>query len=142
MYQVPWKLLVRYGLPVLWICNDLVRIWILLLRSFRIQILPFKSGQINKWQISNNDTAKRLLRHFKDLLRKYGVQQSKTNRKEEKLPRITQLFLSQRPDPDSYLHPDPVQLFPIQIRPGQKARNRPDPDPQYCGLPSPAKLKN
>ncbi len=123
-------------LPVLWIRNDLVRMRILLFRSLWIRIPPFKPGQINKWQISNkrNDTADRLLKHFKDFLRKYVVQQSKKNRKEEKLAKITRIFLSQRPDR--------IRIcIRIQIRPGQKAQIRLDPNPQHCGLPSPEKLK-
>jgi hypothetical protein len=75
MYQVPYLLSFWNGLQVLWIRNDLVRMRILLFRSFCIRIPPFKRGQINKWQISNkrNDTADRLLKHFKDFLRKYVV---------------------------------------------------------------------
>jgi hypothetical protein len=39
--------------PVLWIQNDLVRIWIriLLLKLFWIRILPFEPGQLNNCQI-------------------------------------------------------------------------------------------
>jgi hypothetical protein len=107
-----------------------------LFRSFWIRIQLFKPGQINKWQISNkhNDTAERLFKYFKYFLRKICSVCSNQRRIGNK-----KNYQSERSDPDPYL--DPVQLFRIQIRPGQEARNRPDPDPQHCGLPSQEKLK-
>ncbi len=59
-------------------------------------------------------TAARLLKHFKDFLRKYVQIEDELDHFEEKFAIIIEIFLSKR------LDLDPVQLFWIPIRPGQK----------------------